>query len=219
MKPQSQGLHWIWFVVAGLAVLLLAIIAANLMRHTQPPPSAPPQPILEAQPQPQATVFPEGPPPPARFAAQIEALGQSFDGRVGIVVQSIDEGWAASFAGADQFPQQSVSKLWVAATVLDLVDQGKMRLADPITLTRADLTIFHQPIRKRIGGGQYNSTVSELLWFAMTQSDNTANDVLFRRVGGHEGVVEFLSHKGLEGIAMGPGEKRLQTQNGGDDLG
>jgi beta-lactamase class A len=46
----------------------------------------------------------------------------------------------------------------------------------------------------------------------MTQSDNTANDVLFRRVGGHAGVVDFLARKGLDGIAMGPGEKALQTQ-------
>ncbi len=209
MKPQARGLHWIWFVVAALALLLLAIIIANLMRDARPNPPSP------VQAQPQTPAIPEGPPPPARLAGKITALGRSFDGRVGIVVRSIDAGWVAGFGGGDTFPQQSVSKLWVAATVMDRIDKGELRLTDAIPLTRADLTIFHQPIRKRIGDGVYSAKISELLWLAMTQSDNTANDALYRRVGGQQGVGAFLAAKGLDQIRMSAGEKQLQMEIAG----
>jgi beta-lactamase class A len=204
------------FILAGLLVL-----SAILYLRLQPPPieqdteqSTSPSPPLPSAKE-EAAFLPDGPSPPRQLAAQIEALGQGFPGRVGIVVQSVNSGWTAQFRGGGLFPQQSVSKLWVAATVLDQVDRGQMRLNDPVTLTRADLTIFHQPIRKRIGEGSYTTDIAELLRFAMTQSDNTANDVLFRRVGGQEGVARFLVGHKLDEIAIGPGEKLLQTRAAG----
>ena len=50
-----------------------------------------------------------------------------FDGRVGIAVKSIDEGWATGWKADELYPQQSVSKLWVAITALDAVDRGTRR--------------------------------------------------------------------------------------------
>jgi beta-lactamase class A len=158
---------------------------------------------------------PAGPPPPPLLAARIGELGQSFDGRVGIVVRSVEDGWAASHGGGGLFPQQSLSKIWVAASVLDQVDAGALQLSDTVTLTRKDLTIFHQPIRKRIGETSYTTDIADLMNRAMTQSDNTANDVLFRRVGGQDGVGRFLVRHNLAEIAIGPGEKILQTQAAG----
>jgi beta-lactamase class A len=146
---------------------------------------------------------------------QIEAMGRAFDGEVGIAVRAINAGWTASFNGKRTFPQQSVSKTWVAAAVLDQIDQEKFKLSDQITLTAVDLTIFHQPIRKRIGNGAYAASISELLTFAMTQSDNTANDALFRKVGGKAGVEDFLARKGLPSIQMSTGEIDLQMEIAG----
>lgn len=156
-----------------------------------------------------------GPIAPAFLSARIAALGRNFDGDVGIAVQSLDGGWVADFNGHRPMPQQSVSKLWVAASLLDRVDAGEISLSDRVVLTPSDLTIFHQPIRKRIGGGAYETTISELLKYAMQHSDNTANHALFRRVGGKAGVERFLAQKGLNGIAMSKGEKALQMRIAG----
>ncbi len=200
-------------VIAGLALLLLGAGLAGLvwwMTH-------PPAPVAIAVPHvaPPIEAAPEGPPPPAALEARIRALGQGFDGKTGIAVRSVEQGWTASFGAGGLFPQQSISKLWVAATLLDAVDQGRASLDDPVTVTQADLTIFHQPIRKRIGPGGYRTTLGELLSLAVTQSDNTANDVLFRRMGGQDGVGAFLVREGLGEIAIGPGEKLLQTRAAG----
>jgi beta-lactamase class A len=211
MKLHFTRKLWPIIGLALLAALVTGFVSTQFLLRSRAIPVEAPQPDSQSV----IPAIPEGPPPPAALVAQIDALGRSFDGRVGIAVRSVEQGWTASFGGGGIFPQQSVSKLWVASAVLDQVDAGALRLSDPITLTRADLTIFHQPIRKRIGDGAYTTTISELLRFAMTQSDNTANDVLFRRVGGQAGIADFLIRKNLNEIAMGPGEKALQTQAAG----
>jgi beta-lactamase class A len=160
-------------------------------------------------------LLPPDPKPPIMLAEQIIAIGSAFPGSAGIAVTSVDTGWTASFAGDQIFPQQSVSKLWVAAAILDKVDKGEISLDDRISLTPRDLTIFHQPIRKYIMAGNYAPTIAELMRYAMTQSDNTANDVLYRKAGGQQGVGGFIARKTLGQIAIGPGEKILQTEMAG----
>ena len=101
-------------------------------------------------------------------------------------------------------------------TVLDLRDSGSLRLDDPVTVRREDLTLFHQPIAALVKGEDgYQTTVGGLLQRALTMSDNTANDRLLRFVGGPSAVRAFLQRKGLDNIRFGPGERLLQAQTAG----
>jgi beta-lactamase class A len=152
---------------------------------------------------------------PESLVRSINAVARSFDGRVGVAVRSIDRGWTVDSNGDVRLPQQSVSKLWVAMTVLDYRDRGRLTLDDPITLTKADLTLFHQPVAALLKDGQYQTTVGELLRRALTMSDNTCNDRLLRYVGGPSAVREFIARKGLGNIRFGPGEKLLQSATAG----
>ena len=159
---------------------------------------------------------PDTPPAPAPLEATLAALGGGFDRDVGIVVRSIDSGWSAQHNGGLVLPQQSLSKLWVVAAMLDRVDAGELSLDDQITLTAADLSIFHQPIRKNIlAQGRYTTTVADLMHRAMTQSDNTANDAVLNMVGGPEAVRAILADKGLDAIRFGPGERTMQSRIAG----
>jgi beta-lactamase class A len=99
----------------------------------------------------------------------------------------------------------------VAAAIMDGVDRRALSLGDRTALSPSDLSIFHQPIRKKILAGGYNPALLELLSFAMTQSDNAANEALFQRIGGKAGVENFLTQKGINRITMSQGEKELQT--------
>lgn len=152
---------------------------------------------------------------PAGLSAQFNELGEEFGGKVGIAVHSLGENWTAAYRGGSIFPQQSVSKLWVAVAVLDAVDNGQMSLSDQVTVTQNDLTVFNQPIRERLGPNGYKISILELLKLSLDQSDNTANDVLFRKVGGRKAVKEMLIRKDLDEINIGPGEKQLQSQIAG----
>lgn len=164
-----------------------------------------------------------GPPPPAtppptqrdRLEAQLQRMGEAFGGRIGIAVFNVDTGWATNFNGDAPLPQQSVAKLWVSIAVLDRVDKGQLSLSDRVTIRKEDLSLFHQPIRARVGEGGYSTTLGDLMTRAITQSDNSANDALVRAVGGPFAVQVTVVSKSLGEIRFGPGERELQTAAAG----
>jgi beta-lactamase class A len=158
---------------------------------------------------------------PAAQAAQrmlderLKSLGRAFNGDVGIAVQDLQTGYTAHFDGNAHFPQQSVSKFWVALTALDKADRGELGLQSPVTVRKSDLTLFNQPIAQLVGANGYTTTIDELIRRAMQQSDNTANDFVLWRAGGPEAVRAFLRRKGIEGIRFGPGERVMQSRIAG----
>jgi beta-lactamase class A len=154
-------------------------------------------------------------PAPQYIRDRIGELGRGFAGRVGIAVRSIDDGWTVGWRADELYPQQSVSKLWVSITALDAVDHGRVRLDDQVSLGRDDLTLFHQPIAAKILGGGYTTTLDDLMFKAITTSDNTANDKLMRAVGGPTAVRDMLAAKHLGAIRFYNGERALQSKIAG----
>lgn len=145
------------------------------------------------------------------LAIRIQTLGAGFDGDVGIAVRDVQTGWETSYRGGDLFPQQSVAKLWAALSLLDAVDQGKLQLSEAVTVTRDDLSIFHQPIREAVmKPGGFHTTLETLFRGELTQSDNAANQFIVSRVGGPEAVQGVIAAKRLGAIRFGPGERILQ---------
>jgi beta-lactamase class A len=142
---------------------------------------------------------------------EIRAIGQGFNGDIGIAVEDVQTGWTAAYDGDTYFPQQSVSKFWVALTALDKADRGELSLNNPVTLHKEDITLFHQPIAAQIGENGYTTTIAELMTRALQQSDNTCNDFVLWKAGGPEAVRAFLRDKGISGIRFGPGERLLQS--------
>jgi beta-lactamase class A len=146
---------------------------------------------------------------------QVRALGQAFSGDIGISVRDVQSGWTTSYDGNTYFPQQSVSKFWVALTAFAKADRGELSLDAPVTVRRDDMTLFHQPIAAQLGGSGYNTTINTLIYRAITQSDNTCNDFVLWKAGGPNAVRDFLRSRGIEGIRFGPGERMLQSQIAG----
>lgn len=187
----------------GLALVMAGLVQASASALIQNA-SSQTAPRLRAEPQ-----------APAYLRDRITRLGREFNGRVGIAVASVDEGWMTGWRGDELFPQQSVSKLWVSITALDAVDKGRVRLSDKVTLNRGDLTLFHQPIAAKILGGGHTATLSALMYDAITKSDNTANDKLMRSVGGPAAVRAMIADKRLGAIRFYDGERALQSKIAG----
>jgi beta-lactamase class A len=192
----------------------LVVVAAAQVSASAATKAVPAQPAPRAKaPAPQAK--PATPVAPQFLRKQIDQLGQAFDGRVGIAVRSIDDGWETGWKDDDLYPQQSVSKLWVSVAALDAVDRGRVSLDDKVTLTKSDLTLFHQPIRSNILGGGYTTTLADLMFKAITTSDNTANDKLMRSIGGADAVRKMIAAKHLGAIRFYNGERALQSKIAG----
>lgn len=205
-----------WSALAGSLVLAACATGDRPRAALAAPPPPAAVPYRVAMPVPPPRPLPK--PAPVGLIQSIDLLGRMFQGRVGIAVQSVEDGWVVERNGDTRLPQQSVSKLWVAMTVLDLRDMGRLRLDDPITVGRDDVTVFHQPIAYlALKEGGYQTTVGDLLQRAMTASDNTANDRLLHYVGGPDAVRDMIRRKGLGNIRFGPGERLLQAGTAGLD--
>lgn len=203
----------------GGVFLASAALAACASAPEKPRPVPPrpverpaPAPVVPATPQPYRVSS-----PPAGFEDAIKAQWASFSGRTGIAVMRIDDGgWLVGERLGEYFPQQSVSKLWVAMTIFDQIDKGKIKLDQKVHIGTEDLAVFHQPIRTRVlANDGIDENVSSLLEQAMAASDNTANDSLLRLAGGPEAVRAFLLSHNLGGIRFGPGERLLQSSIAG----
>jgi beta-lactamase class A len=148
--------------------------------------------------------------------ADLTRIGEGLKAKLGIAVVDLQTGDQADFNGEALMPQQSVSKLWVALTALDQSDKGELNLGTTATAKREDLTLFHQPIRKQVlANGSFTTSYSDFMRRALVGSDNTANDMLLKRIGGPEAVRAMLTDKGLENIRFGPGETIMQSQLAG----
>jgi beta-lactamase class A len=194
----------------GLGLVLLASMQVSASAAVQtiavPPSAAAPRTVAVARP---------ASPAPKYIRDRVQELGRAFNGRVGIAVRSVEENWSTGWKADELYPQQSVSKLWVSITALDAVDKGRVKLDDQVTLTRDDLTLFHQPIAALILGGTYTTTLSDLMFKAITTSDNTANDKLMRSVGGPQAVRNMIAGKHLGAIRFYNGERALQSRIAG----
>jgi beta-lactamase class A len=156
------------------------------------------------------------PPAPAALQAELKRLADGYGEDVGLAVTDVTTGWTAGVDLNEPYPQQSVSKLWVALSVLQAVDQGSLRLDQPVVLTKADRSVFYQPVTTLIRGPEgYRTTVYELLQRQLIASDNAASDKLMATVGGVGVVTRTIADKGLDGVAVGGSEREVQTRTAG----
>ncbi|MEX0343037.1 MAG: serine hydrolase, partial [Erythrobacter sp.] len=195
------------FLLIAIPVLLLAVLVVWLPRLSS---VAGADPLVE-----QAVAEVEGPelsPAQRQLDRELSRIGSTFAGHVGIAVRDLATRRTLHFNGLEAFPQQSVSKLWVAMTALDKVDRDGFVLGERVEIRDPDLTVFYQPIRDIVRReGRFVSDYADLVERAIAESDNTANDRILRRVGGPEAVQVFLDGHGLSSIRFGTDERTKQS--------
>jgi beta-lactamase class A len=153
---------------------------------------------------------------PVALQSRLEQLAQAYKEPVGVAVSDVTAGWTAQVAGDQVFPQQSVSKLWVALAVMQAVDEGKLALDQLVVMGPADRSVFYQPLTSRIRGPNgFQISIADLLRHALIESDNSANDKLIAELGGVDTVTRTIAAKGLRGLAVGGAERDVQTRTAG----
>lgn len=204
-----------WAIIITITMLLSGCITSGndpSTSQTQPPRTSQTNNNAPQPTSPKRDIASERRAAKAALERDIHELWRKFPGKTGIAVRRIDGDWTIGRRLNDLFPQQSVSKIWVAMTILDQVDRRELSLADPVLITKNDLAVFHQPIRTQvIRDGEVTESIRSLMERAIIKSDNTANDSLLRTAGGPAAVRRFISKKRLGRIRFGPGERLLQS--------
>jgi beta-lactamase class A len=107
------------------------------------------------------------------------------------------------------FPMMSVFKLPLAAAALSEVEVGRLNLAETLTLTDKTLSPPLSLIAD-VWPARTAYTVGELLTAAVVDSDNTAADLLMKRIGGPGAVDSWLQSKKIDEVRVDRYERELQ---------
>jgi len=143
-----------------------------------------------------------------RHGALLNILETAANGTLGVAV--LDTGTGALWGHNDyaRFPQLSSFKLSLAALVLHLDERGDID-ADERIGWGADELLDHAPFaRERLGGG---ATLRELAEATQKLSDNTAANVLLRRLGGPARLTAFWRAIGDEASRLDRTEPDLNA--------
>ncbi len=118
-------------------------------------------------------------PAPADALAALEARA---GGRLGVAILDTGTGRAVGHRLDERFAMCSTFKLPLAALVLREADAGRLRLDERLAFTAADLESYAPVTREHVAEG--GMTVVALAEAAQTTSDNTAANLLLKRLGG-----------------------------------
>lgn len=153
--------------------------------------------------------------PKSELQSQVDQIAALAKGRVGVSALIVETGEKiATLNPEERFPMQSVYKLPISMAVIKQVDAGKTKLEEKVRIAKEDYVgrAAHSPIRDRFPNGT-EMTVSELLRFALSESDGTASDVLMKLAGGPEAVQAYLSELGINDWKIVDTEKALAQDN------
>lgn len=149
----------------------------------------------------------------SRLESRIGVLGrQTGGGTLGVGLMNLESGETWALNGDRRFPLQSVFKLPLGAAVLAEVDAGRLSLDEVVSLTDQDLSPPHSPIAEAYPA-QRDYTIAELLTAAVGNSDNTAADVLMKRIDGPGAVTAWLRSKQIVEVRIDRYERQLQPES------
>ena len=128
---------------------------------------------------------------------QIAQLAEGSRGRIGVAAVDLSTGESISILGDQAFPMASTSKIAIAATYLEMVDQGRLSLTSEFPLLLpVNSARFSTPVAP-VRQGQY-MTAAQLIDLMITRSSNPATDALLAAVGGVSAVNAWARRAGIE---------------------
>jgi len=108
------------------------------------------------------------------------------------------------------YPMQSVFKFHIALAVLSQIDRGKLSFDQKVKIEKKDLLPnLYSPLREEHPNGAV-LTISKILEYTVSQSDNVGCDVLLRLVGGTKVVEDFFKDNNFNDIAIKVNEEQQQ---------
>jgi beta-lactamase class A len=143
---------------------------------------------------------------------EIAAIEKQAKGRLGVALLDLRDRKSWSHRGGESFPMQSVFKLPLAVAALQAVEAGRFTLDQKITVTRKDFSLYHSPLAKAFKGQSNDYPLREIIRLAAGESDNTAADMLMRRIGGPQVVTKMLRDGVITGISVDRYEREFQPE-------
>jgi beta-lactamase class A len=134
----------------------------------------------------------------APLEREFARIAGELDGIVGVAVADLSGGARFGFNANEAFPMASTFKIAVAGTILHRVETGELTL-DRMVEVPHDRYVMSDIIASRLIHPGVSLSVANLMELMLTQSDNTATDMLTELAGGPSAVTAWLRSIGVEG--------------------
>lgn len=144
---------------------------------------------------------------------QLSALEISSGGRIGISAINTANDTRLQYRGEERFPICSTFKMMGVAAILKESMKNSQLLQQKVNYKKEDLVVYSPLTEKHLTDGM---TVSELCAATITLSDNTAMNLLMKKLGGPKAVTAFARSIGDNTFRLDRWEPELNTALPGD---
>ena len=139
---------------------------------------------------------------------KIEQIIDSKNAGIGVAIGGPEDRDTIIVNGAAHYPMQSVYKFHIAIAVLDQVDKGRFTIDQKIPVKKSDLLPkTWSPLRDNYPDGNITPQLKELLYYAVSKSDNNACDILIRLLGGTKEINKYLHAIGIKDVSIAATEE------------
>ena len=152
----------------------------------------------------QAPATPAGP-----LSQRLEDITRRVPGRLGVAVVDLDRGTRVAVHGDVPAPMASVFKLPLAIAVLRRTQEQAIPLSTPVHVLWEERNPGWSPLAQRVPRAGLDLSLESLLEAMVSESDNTAADVLLRWMKGPPEVMPILQRLGVGGIRIDRSEREL----------
>lgn len=135
------------------------------------------------------------------FAERIAELADPSQGRIGVAAVDLATGEQIMVLGDQLFPMASTSKIAVAATFLEMVEQGRFTLSSEFPLLLPERSARFSSAKAPVRPGQYMPAI-DLIEIMITRSSNPATDALLAAVGGPAAVNDWVRRQGIQNFSI-----------------
>lgn len=155
------------------------------------------------------------------FAQRMIEIQKRHGGRVGVSAltgvasANAEANGSLSIQSTERFAMCSTFKWVLAAAILQKVDQGKLKLSDPVRYGKKDLLDYAPTTTANLSKGQM--AIGELCAAAVSLSDNTAANLLLPLMGGPAGLTAFVRGLGDTVTRFDRTEPTLNSNIDGDE--
>ncbi|MDZ7883708.1 MAG: class A beta-lactamase [Mycobacterium sp.] len=143
----------------------------------------------------------------------LAAVEDRYQARIGMSAVDLNSAARLQHRPDDRFAMCSTFKTYAAARVLQLAEQGQLRLDTPVPIQEADI-VENSPVTSANVGGSI--TLEQICAAALEKSDNTAGNLLLQRIGGPPGITTFARSVGDDQSRLDRWETELNTALPGD---
>ena len=145
--------------------------------------------------------------------ANCKSIEHSNGGRLGVAVLDTATGERSGYRADERFPMCSTFKFLLVAAVLQRVDRHQETLDRTIAIPPKPL-LFNSPLTGLHAGG--TMSIAALCHAALTQSDNTAANLLLESIGGPASITHFSRSIGDSVTRLDRMEPSLNESLAGD---